>query len=1133
MADPVGHGNSLRDFEPALIALKKGTQLIKYSRRGKPKLCPFRVSVDETTLIWYSHGEERSLKLSSVSRIIPGQRTAVFRRYFRPDKDYLSFSLLYNNGARTLDLICKDKDETETWFAGLKALLSKGQYSRHTRSESSDLHDNIDFIQNGHHLGTTQKTASRSFSSLSSLSLTYSDFGPDHANMQARTITGDGSRVSFSSTSGLSSVGLGTDDIESLGDVYVWGEVWCDKSVPNGSVHHFPSKTDVLTPRPLDSNVVLDVQQVSSGIRHAALVTRQGEIFTWGEESGGRLGHGTDRCLIRPQLVESFVNSVDYVACGEYHTCAVTATGDLFTWGDGTHYPGLLGHGKDVSHWVPKRISGPLEGLQVLSVACGTWHSALVTFNGKLFTFGDGTFGVLGHGDRENVAYPREIQSLSESKTLKVACGLWHTAAIVEVMGQSGTKISPKQLFTWGDGDKYRLGHGDKESKLKPTRVSSLISYNFHQLACGPNITTVLATSGHVFTMGSTAYGQLGNPLSDGKLPCLVQNRLVGEFVEEISCGSLHVAVRTSRGKVFTWGRGANGRLGHGDTKDRKVPNLVESLKDRLVKSISCGANFTAAVCLHKWVSGTDHSVCSSCRQAFCFTRKRRNCYNCGLVHCYACCSKKALGAALSPTPSKPLRVCDSCYFKLKASEAGSASTFNKNVAARHPVKVRERLDRGVVSASKNLLSLDREPIKYLDIKPPKQGMKSDSASIIRASPVQRLLQQKDAVPSPLISVQHPLKRVITSAPQPLRSHPSPLPPSVPQPAVTSRAASPYSRKSNSPHVATPVISKSFDTIVKKFEHLSQEVRMLQSQAKRLRQKCENQDMELQKSRKQAEEAASLAARESSRCKVANEVMKSSAVQLKEMMEKLPAEGCDIETFKAMCTKLEALHKRYENQDPYVTTSLTAGRSYETQESEVSSLSTDRSGHVQPYVAYKPIMVNGSITCAQYQRIDGTLSQNAGDNDRTYLSHIRRPIPSQSLENGSSSLKISKMKNVSETEATELFEPGVYVTLIQLQNGAKFFKGVRFSKRKFAEQQAEHWWKENKDRVLKKYITRRKSIPTESYNGVAHAEEDEAMSPSQNWFVDGNDKKLARIKSTPEWTNRSCSSNAIYKCSIK
>lgn len=35
----------------ALVALKKGTQLIKYSRQGKPKFCPFRVSPVCTSLL--------------------------------------------------------------------------------------------------------------------------------------------------------------------------------------------------------------------------------------------------------------------------------------------------------------------------------------------------------------------------------------------------------------------------------------------------------------------------------------------------------------------------------------------------------------------------------------------------------------------------------------------------------------------------------------------------------------------------------------------------------------------------------------------------------------------------------------------------------------------------------------------------------------------------------------------------------------------------------------------------------------------------------------------------------------------------------------------------------------------------
>ncbi|KAI4318036.1 hypothetical protein L6164_025847 [Bauhinia variegata] len=85
MADPASSlGNPERDIEQALIALK--TQLIKYSWQGKPKFFPFRLS-----------------------------------------PEYLSFSLIYNNGEQSFDLICKDKAETELWFEALKTLIPTGQ----------------------------------------------------------------------------------------------------------------------------------------------------------------------------------------------------------------------------------------------------------------------------------------------------------------------------------------------------------------------------------------------------------------------------------------------------------------------------------------------------------------------------------------------------------------------------------------------------------------------------------------------------------------------------------------------------------------------------------------------------------------------------------------------------------------------------------------------------------------------------------------------------------------------------------------------------------------------------------------------------------------------------------------------
>ena len=163
-------------------------------------------------------------------------------------------------------------------------------------------------------------------------------------------------------------------------------------------------------------------------------------------------------------------------------------------------------------------------------------------------------------------------------------------------------------------------------------------------------------------------HGHLGNPLADGKTPTCVGGIIADSFIEEISCGSHHVAVLTSKMEVYTWGKGSNGQLGHGDNDDRNTPVVVEFLKDKQVKTVVCGANFTAAICMHKWISSADNSVCSSCRNAFNFRRKRHNCYNCGLVFCKACSSRKSLKASLAPSANKPHRVCDDCYTKLQKS---------------------------------------------------------------------------------------------------------------------------------------------------------------------------------------------------------------------------------------------------------------------------------------------------------------------------------------------------------------------------------------------------------------------------------------------------------------------------------
>ncbi|XP_010440480.1 PREDICTED: uncharacterized protein LOC104723774 [Camelina sativa] len=1014
MADPSSYVNHERDIDQALIALKKGSQLLKYSRKGRPKFRSFRLAPDESTLFWLSHGEEKGLKLSTVSRILPGQRTAVFRRYLRPEKDYLSFSLIYHNGDRSLDLICKDKAETEVWFAGLKSLIRQNR-NKHARSEIPEIHDSDCFSTGRPSTASSDFTPNNTRRGRTSIDLGIqnsptklgsSDVGYERGNM-LRPST-DGFRISVSSAPSCSSGTSGPDDIESLGDVYVWGEVWSDEILHDGIVNSTRTvKTDVLIPRPLESNVVLDVHQIACGVRHIALVTRQGEVFTWGEEAGGRLGHGIQVDVSRPKLVEFLaLTNIDFVACGEYHTCAVSTAGDFFSWGDGIHNVGLLGHGSDLSHWIPKRVSGPVEGLQVLSVACGTWHSALATANGKLFTFGDGAFGVLGHGDRESVSYPKEVKILGGLKTLKVACGVWHTVAIVEVMSQTGTSMPSKKLFTWGDGDKNRLGHGNKDTYLFPTCVSSLIDYNFHQIACGHTLTVALTTSGHVFTMGGTSHGQLGSSISDGKLPCLVQDRLVGEFVEEISCGDHHVAVLTSRSEVFTWGKGSNGRLGHGDKEDRKTPTLVEALKERHVKSIECGSNFTSSICIHKWVSGADQSVCSGCRQAFGFTRKRHNCYNCGLVHCHACSSKKALKAALAPTPGKPHRVCDACYAKLKSGE----SSYNSNVSNRNSTTPTRSLDGSVrpdrdIRASRILLCPKTEPVKYSEVR----SSRSES-SIVRASQVPSLQQLRDvAFPSSLSAIQNAFKPVASTS--------------------TTPSSSTRSSRRSSPPRSSGFSRGMIDTLKKSNGVINKEMTKLQTQIKNLKEKCDSQGTEIQRLKRTAREASELAVKHSSKHKAATEVMKSVAEHLRELKEKLPPEVSRCEAFESMNSQAEA----YLNA------------------SEASESSTPRT----------------SLGIGQQ---DPTPSANTrNQNIEEQASSSGGSMRSQEPSNIAESSEASSPSKAGGKELIEQYEPGVYVTYVLHKNGGKIFRRVRFSKRRFDEHQAEEWWNSKKDKLLKRY----------------------------------------------------------------
>ncbi|KAM6569710.1 hypothetical protein CsatB_017695 [Cannabis sativa] len=895
-----------KDTSQAIIALKKGAHLLKFGRRGSPKFCPFRLSNDEKLLIWYRGKHEKHLKLSQVSKIIPGQRTAVFQRYPQPEKEYQSFSLIYSN--RSLDLICKDKDEAEVWLAALRALISRDNrhWCSETRSESgtidgpciptqrkstSDLSCSRNDISDKDVEGSqpilvpyensSQNSLGKAFAEV--FSCTASGKGYNRAesfakhisllspdgldDTQSSTSATDTFRSSESSAFSSSSKGSFYEDIDNFNDVYIWGEGIGD-GLLGGGIHRIGTtavRMDALLPKTLESTAVLDPYDIACGRQHAMLITKQKQLFSWGEGSGGKLGHGVEEDVSHPKLIDGLGGSkIELVACGELHTCAVTVSGDLYTWGDGARDFGILGHGNETSHWIPKKLIGQ-DSAQVSFISSGPWHTAFVTSAGQLFTFGDGTFGALGHGDRHSTAVPREVETLKGLRTVRTSCGVWHTAAVVEVStGTSSgcnSNVSGK-LFTWGDGDKGQLGHGDKIHRLSPSRVTVLDKANFCQVACGHVITIALTTSGQVYTMGSADFGQSCIHESAYKVPIKVEGNIKNRCIEEIACGSHHVAVLSSKAEVYTWGMGRNGQLGHGDKEDKKNPTLVKALKDKQVKKVVCGSNFTAVICLHEWMSGADHSICSGCRNPFGFRRKRHHCYNCGLVFCKACSSNKSVKAALAPNTMKPYHVCDDCFTKLmRVTEFGSNSSrsLSRNISA-----VSEK-------GTPNHGPFHRRPASF-------------DSSKLALSP-----QTNKGTFSPISNECFSSESVTTFEKPKARS------PFIPRPrlvlrekALASRRSSPAYLESITSTLTSHDHSEStIDVSNQKEESISQEINILRAQVEDLTCKSENLEAELKRTSRQLRDATVTAQEEAEKTKVAKGVIRSLAAKLKNLAKKV------------------------------------------------------------------------------------------------------------------------------------------------------------------------------------------------------------------------------------------------------
>ncbi|KAB5583793.1 hypothetical protein PHYPO_G00099730 [Pangasianodon hypophthalmus] len=363
--------------------------------------------------------------------------------------------------------------------------------------------------------------------------------------------------------------------------VFVWGLNDKDQlGGLKGSKIKVPSFSETLS--------ALNVVQVSGGSKSLFAVTAEGKVYACGEATNGRLGLGLSSGTIPiPRQITALSNYVVKkvaVHSGGRHAMALTVDGKVFSWGEGDD--GKLGHFSRMNCDKPRLIEA-LKTKRIRDIACGSSHSAAITSSGELYSWGLGEYGRLGHGDNTTQLRPKLVKVLLGHRVIQVACGSRDAQTLA--LTDEGL------VFSWGDGDFGKLGRGGSEGCNIPQNIERLNGQGVCQIECGAQFSLALTKSGVVWTWGKGDYFRLGHGTDvHVRKPQMVEG-LRGKKIVHVAVGALHCLAVTDTGQVYAWGDNDHGQQGNGTTTVNRKPMLVQGLEGQKITRVACGSSHSVA----------------------------------------------------------------------------------------------------------------------------------------------------------------------------------------------------------------------------------------------------------------------------------------------------------------------------------------------------------------------------------------------------------------------------------------------------------------------------------------------------------------------------------------------------------
>ena len=289
-------------------------------------------------------------------------------------------------------------------------------------------------------------------------------------------------------------------------------------------------------------------------------------------------GHPTGAHLYVPSRIlvaDPDQRFVDVFSGGMQHY-ALTAEGDVWSWGNNNY--GQLGHGDTANRAVAKRIEFfTTRQIKIGRVIPGrpNYHdhacAYFLTTEGQVYACGINNEGNLGNGTSVNQSVPVRCGALTNIKDVRVS---GHPRSIYAIQDDGA-------LWVWGWNGSGQLGLGDTTKRETPIKHPSVGNVVKAVISCGyaadgnspAGHGVVLQADGTLLVSGFNGDGQLG--LGDTtQRNSFTPLKLDGEFVDVFGGDGRYASMGalTKQGEIYLWGYNGYGQLGTGDTKAQFSP---------------------------------------------------------------------------------------------------------------------------------------------------------------------------------------------------------------------------------------------------------------------------------------------------------------------------------------------------------------------------------------------------------------------------------------------------------------------------------------------------------------------------------------------------------------------------------